>query len=111
MITIVEFVVEDFFVFDSVPKNKTVVSGWEEHYLIGVNAEPSYGLFVFSKLFFEVPWLPVPKPDQSILVTHGNNMIINSLKTVDDTFGFFCLLSWLESVFINGYELAIKATC
>ncbi len=108
--TVVKFVVENFFIFGSVPEDKRFVGGWEKHDFIGVNAESSDGFLMFSEFLFKVPRFPVPKPDQSILMSHGHNMIIDSFKTVDDTLGLFSLLSWLECVLINGNELTIKST-
>lgn len=93
--TVVKFVVEYFFVFGSVPEDEAVVGGGEEHDLVGVDAEASDGFFVFPELFFEIPGLPVPEPDQSILMSHGNNMFIDSFKTVDDAFGLFGLFGSL----------------
>ena len=65
---------------------------------------------MFSKLFFEVPRLPVPKPDEPIVMPHSNNMIVDSLETVDGTFRLFGLLGRLQVVFINGDELTVESS-
>lgn len=65
---------------------------------------------MFSDLSFEIPRFPVPKSDEPSLESNSNNVLIDFLDAVNDSFGFFSLLSWLEIELINCYKLSIEAT-
>ena len=53
--TIVEFVVENFFVFLCVPENEAIVGCRKEHDLIGVDTESSDRFLMLSEFLFKVP--------------------------------------------------------
>lgn len=65
---------------------------------------------MFSDLSFEIPRFPVPKSNEASLKSNSDNILIDFLYAINDSFWLFSLLSGLEIVLVNGYEFTIKST-